>query len=349
MENQLGQLLMIEVPRAAWRPSLERILRRFEPAGLLFREIATAEALAEVAQKVARALGSTPFLGIEDEGEGPLSSLFTPLPQTDRLNLDGVERAGDLIGSAMALTGLNLNLAPTVDLPEVSGNNAKSSSRSGEKGSPSRSLPLPVQIAHRGEVFLRGFAKHHVLACARHFPGLPASLRKSWPDPPVVTKSMAALWREDLVPYRTLRDEVPLIQVSHAAYKAYDYEFPRPASLSPGVVESLLRVKLGYRGVALSDVSAACQAARIEAGEALVQSLAAGCDLILANSEEPALEGMKDSLARALESGRLRPERVERALGRIKNAKQGLLPARRQPSERGLARLQHAFREFSGA
>lgn len=160
---------------------------------------------------------------------------------------------------------------------------------------------------------------------------------------------MAALWREDLVPYRTLRDEVPLIQVSHAAYKAYDYEFPRPASLSPGVVESLLRVKLGYRGVALSDISAACQAARIEAGEALVQSLAAGCDLILANSEEPALEGMKNSLARALESGRLRPERVEQALGRIKNAKQGLLPARKQPSERDLARLQHAFREFSGA
>ena len=160
---------------------------------------------------------------------------------------------------------------------------------------------------------------------------------------------MAALWREDLVPYQALRNEVPLIQVSHAAYKAYDYEFPRPASLSPAVVEGLLRVKLGYRGVALADIPAASQAGRLKAGEASVQALAAGCDLILVHGAEPALDGAKNSLARALESGRLRSERIEQAVGRVRNAMKSLVPLRKLPSERDLGRLKRAFRDFGSA
>ena len=346
MGNQLSQLLMIEVPKAVWRPSLERFLQRFKPAGLIFREIVTAEALAEAAQKAAQAFGSVPFLAIEEEGNGPLKGLFTPPPPVDRSNLDDLERAGDLIGSAMALIGLNLNLAPTVDLPEDLQSDAQVGTRSCEKSRLVRSLPLPVRAAQRGEDFLRGLVRHGVLACARHFPGLPPSLRKPRPDLRVIPKSMAALWREDLVPYQALRNEVPLIQVSHAAYKAYDYEFPRPASLSPAVVEGLLRVKLGYRGVALADISAASQAGRLEAGEGSVQAVAAGCDLILVHGAEPALDGAKNSLARALESGRLRPERIEQAVGRVKNVMKSLVPLRKLPSERDLARLERAFRDF---
>jgi beta-N-acetylhexosaminidase len=346
MEDQLGQLLMIEMPKAVWRPSLERLLQRFRPGGLLFREITSAGAVAETAHEAARLLGATPFLAIEEEGGGSLSALFAPLPATEWLDLDDVERAGDLIGSAMALVGLNLDLAPAADLPEASKTNAAASARSGQKSSSPGSIPLPVEIAHRGEAFLRGLARHQILACARHFPGLPASLRKPGPGLPEIARSMAELWREDLVPYRALRDEVPLIQISHAAYKAYDYEFPRPASLSPVVVEGLLRVKLGYGGVALADISSTALAARIEASEASVQALAAGCDLILVSGEEPVLDTVKNSLARALESGRLRRERVEQALARVKRAKKALIAAREQPSERDLARVQRDFETF---
>jgi beta-N-acetylhexosaminidase len=349
MGDQLGQLLIMEVPKAVWRPSLERLLQRFTPAGLVLSELPAAAAVAEVAQETARVLGSTPFLGIEDEGGGPLSNLFTPLPRADHQHLDEVGRAGDLIGRAMAVLGLNLNFAPALDLPELSVRGDTSKTGSGKKGDSSRPDLSPVGIAHRGEVFLQGLVRHHVLACARHFPGLPASLRESPPDLPVIAKPMAALWREDLVPYQVLRNEVPLIQVSHAAYKAYDYEFLRPASLSPAVVEGLLRVKLEYRGVALANISAASQAGRIEAGEASVQALSAGCDLLLVSGDESTLEGVKNSLARALDSGRLRPERVEQALARVKTAKKSLLPLRKQPSEQDLTPLQRAFKEFSGS
>lgn len=348
MANQLGQLLLIDVRRAVWRPSLERMLQGLEPAGLVFREIATAGALAEVIQRTTQALGPTPFLCVEDEGGGPLSNLFIPFVRADPPRLDA-ERAGDLIGRAMAILGLNLNLGPTVDLPEASEHGDKSKTGSGKTADSSRLDLSPLETARCGEAFLRGLARHRILACARHFPGLPSSFQWSRSELPVVTKSMAALWREDLVPYRTLRDEVPLIQVSHAAYKAYDYEFLRSAPLSPGVVEGLLRVKVGYRGVALADVSAVSRVSGIEAGEASVQSLAAGCDLVLVSDEERTLEEVKDSLASALESGRLSPERVEQALARVRNAKKGLSPLRKQPTDRDLARLERDFRNFASA
>ena len=346
MQDQLGQLLMIELPKGLGRPTLERLLERAHPAGLILRELPRAAGAAELAQQASRALGSTPFLGIEDEGEGPLANLFPPLPQPARQNLDEIERAADLIGRAMAMLGLNLNLAPAVDLQECSGREDKSNPMDREKSGDAEPGSTAEQVGRRAEAFVKGLTRHRVLACARSFPGLPASLRRAGADLPVVGKSMAALWREDLLPYRTLRGMVALVQLSHVAYKAYDYEFPRPAALSPGVVESLLRAKIGYRGVAMADVSAASQAARIEPGEAAVQALAAGCDLILVSGEGSTLDSVKDTVAAALESGKLHPERIEQALARIQKAKAGLVGLRKPPSQRDLAELRRGFKEF---
>lgn len=346
MRDQLGQLVIIKLPKAVWQSSLERLLGRLMPAGLILGELRAAANVAELAQQASRALGSTPFLGIEDEGEGPLSNLFALLPRPDHQNVEEVERAGDLIGRAMAMLGLNLNLAPAVDLPEPSGREDKSKTLQQEKSGAAEPGSAPEAIARRGEAFVRGLARHRILACAHYFPGLPPPLRKAGSDMPVIGKSMAALWREDLLPYRTLRDNVALVQVSHAAYKAYDYEFPRPAALSPGVVESLLRVKIAYGGVAVADVSAASQMTRIEPGEAAVQALAAGCDLVLVSGEESTFDSVKNALTGALESGRLRPQRIEQALGRVQRAKTGLRSVRKPPSERDLVQLRRDFEEF---
>ena len=347
MQDELGQILMIELPKSGWRSPVGRLLQDFSPAGLVLRELPSAASVAELAHEASTALGSTPFLAIEDEGEGPLSNLLAPLPRGNHQSLTDVERASDLIGRAMATLGLNLNFAPSVDLPDVSVEHDPARTRGENRAGSSRANHSPIEIALRGEAFLQGLARHRILGCARYFPGLPEPLRNSGPELGVIGKPMAALWREDLLPYRRLADKAALVQMSHAAYKAYDYEFPRPAALSPGVVDSLLRVKIGYNGVAVADASAVASAARIEIGEAAVQVLAAGCDLLVVNGEESTLGSVKKSLTAALESGRLRPERIEQALARVTKARKGLLRFRKQASESDIARLRSQFREFS--
>jgi beta-N-acetylhexosaminidase len=212
------------------------------------------------------------------------------------------------------------------------------------------SAPKPLDVARRAEVFVRGLAHHGVLACARHFPGMPANREARLQPAPVVNKGMAILWREDLVPYRTVGAACAMVQITHAVHKAYDYEFPRPASLSPTVVEGLLRVKLGYRGVALADASASARAAGIDLGDAAVKAVAAGCDMVLVPGEEKRVRAVCDAFEQAMELGVLPRARVEEASGRVTQAKKSLSKLHKEmgkePSERDLARLRREFADF---
>jgi beta-N-acetylhexosaminidase len=335
--------LLLDVPKPAWNPGLKRLLAQFQPAGVFFQRLTPASA--EVCVKCRESVPA-PFLAIEDEGGESLTDLFPGVPPLECLNAENAARAGELIARAMTMFGLNLNLAPTVDLPAGDTLSLKDGGQMR-----TTSAPKPLDVARRAEAFVRGLAHHGVLACARHFPGLPANREARLQPAPAVDKGMAILWREDLVPYRTVGATCAMVQITHAVHKAYDYEFPRPASLSPAVVEGLLRVKLGYRGVALADASAAARAAAIDVGDAAVKAVAAGCDLVLIPGDESRVRAVCSALQRAIELGILSRARVEEASGRVTQAKKILSKLHkemgREPSERDLARLRREFADFN--
>jgi beta-N-acetylhexosaminidase len=158
---------------------------------------------------------------------------------------------------------------------------------------------------------------------------------------------MAELWREDLVPYRALLPRLPLVLVSTAAYKAYDFDLLRSAGLSPKVVEGLLRVKLGYNGVAVAyglEMEAVRGTLALE--EAAVHALRAGCDMLLLEKVEAA-ERVHGALRAARDSGKLPSHRVEQALKRIQLAKKGLKPPNGRLSREPMDRVTREFADFS--
>jgi beta-N-acetylhexosaminidase len=158
---------------------------------------------------------------------------------------------------------------------------------------------------------------------------------------------MAELWRDDLVPYRALLPRLPFVLVSTAAYKAFDFDWLQSAGLSPRVVEGLLRVKLGYNGVAIAcGLESEAVRGTLQLGEAAVHALRAGCDVLLLEKAEAA-EVVHQALREAFESGRLANPRVEQALKRIRLAKKSLKPPRGRLSRRSLDRLVREFTEFS--
>ena len=135
--------------------------------------------------------------------------------------------------------------------------------------------------------------------------------------------------------------------MSTAAYKAYDFDKPRAAVLSPQVVEGLLRRKLRYRGVVVA-AQLESQAVRgvLNMGQAAVQSLSAGCDMLLIE-REASWQAMRQGIEDAVASGILPRERVEQSLARIRAAKKGWTPPKGPFSKKAWERLARRFEEFN--
>jgi beta-glucosidase-like glycosyl hydrolase len=356
--EDLGQLLIIGLEEDRWSSALEKRIHAIRPGGILLtqRNLRTPETTVELLARVARALDAPPFLAFEEEGGAvdPLRVFLPPLPSPHIAAVKGlqrVERLGSLIGEALALLGFNLNFAPHLNLanPFVK-----------PSLDPQCFSTDPRVVAQCGEAFVAGLRQHNVVACGKHFPGLSAAESADGSALPVVGKPMAALWREDLMPFRQLLPRLAMVKLSYAAYKAYDLVLPIPASCSANVLNGLLRVKLGYRGVAIADHSAPIlETARgisgvpsEEVGMLLVPmktyatSLMAGCDMQMIQWGRKSLELAAQALGHALDVGDLTSQRVDEALKRIARAKKGTRLPTGRISKKAFDRLCRQFEEF---
>jgi beta-N-acetylhexosaminidase len=173
---------------------------------------------------------------------------------------------GRSTGRALADAGVNVNLAPVADVPRSGSVMATRSFAGDERG-----------IAARTRASVRGMLDAGVAPTAKHFPGLGAATVNTDDGPATIRAPFAG----DLVPLRAAISEgVPLVMLSHAAYPALDPN--RIASQSRPIVSGLLRKKLGFQGVIVTDsLEAAAVLARSGIVTAAERSIRAGADLIL--------------------------------------------------------------------
>jgi beta-N-acetylhexosaminidase len=219
---------------------------------------------------------------------------------------------GELVARAVKAFGFNTTLAPVLDLAlpasaEVMGTRAVA--------------PTVAGVIDYARDFLAGLAKHGVVGCGKHFPGLGGGALDSHLETPAIQRNWRVLWREDLAPYRELRDELPMVMVNHAAYPDTPGK-GRPASVSPYWITTVLRKRIGYRGIVFSDdleMGGILRFLPIE--EATIAAIRSGMDLLeICHSPELILrayealiaEGERSAafrrllLVRATQSARLR-------------------------------------------
>jgi beta-N-acetylhexosaminidase len=341
----LGQILFLRLDENRWHVSLERLLRRASPGGVLLSAPlpASAESTRQFLRNIARSLPHPPFLAVREEGgsNDPLSRFFPRLPSpraTAERGVAFVARLGELIGEGLSLLGFNTNFAPVLDLATAFTEQTLGGRTFGSD---------PRLVAQCGAAFLRGQQRHSVVAAGKHFPGWGSVSPKVPGGLGMSSKSMAALWREDLVPYRQLLPQLAMVLVSSAAYKAYDFDNPRPACRSTQVLEGLLRVKLGYRGLALAyEFESERAHGTLDLGEAAIQSVKAGCDMLIVDQGRP-LDIVRQALDAGIESGKLPTQRVEQALGRVRGAKKRLMPPLGRVSKAALNQVARRFENFS--
>jgi beta-N-acetylhexosaminidase len=363
-QNPAGELLMLRLVAPRWGTSLEQQLQTFAPGGIVLAGPLphSPETLYELLGCISRCLPAPPILALEAEcgGADPLSPLLPPLPSWQALAQKGARftrQAGELIGEALKLLGFNTYFALTLDLASGSAcvapgfSPARAALKDGATFNPAQHPSTfsadPRVVAECGASFVEGLARHKILACAKHFPGLASVPAVAHGELSISGRPMAELWRSDLVPYRELLPRLPLVLMSAAAYKAYDFDYPQSAALSAQVVAGLLRAKLGYRGVVVApQLESQPVQGILDMGRAAVQSLNAGCDMLLVEKDE-SWQAMRRGIEEALASGEFPRERLEQSLAPIRSAKKGCAPPKGSFSKKAWERLVRRFEEFS--
>ena len=223
--------------------------------------------------------------------------------QTGKIAL--IREHGELVARAVKAFGFNTTLAPVLDLAlpasaVVMGTRA--------------ATPTAAGVVEYASGFLAGLAKQSVVGCGKHFPGLGGGALDSHLATPAIQRSGCELWQEDLVPYRELRDELPMVMVNHAAYP-HTKGKSRPASVSPYWIATVLRKRIGYRGIVFSDdmeMGGILRFLPIE--EAAIAAIRAGMDLLeICHSPELILRAYEALIAEGERSAAFRKLLLARA------------------------------------
>ncbi|HEX3436800.1 MAG TPA: beta-N-acetylhexosaminidase [Pseudacidobacterium sp.] len=287
LRHQVGKLLIAGVEGLELTATERAWLKLIRPSGVILfrRNIEEAGQTVQLLREAAEIIGAPGFRCIDLEG-GPVDrfrDLLAPMPSpaavfaTAKLSL--FKQHGRLIAQEARLLGFNTVFAPVLDLalPESS---AVMRTRvvSAE----------PEKVIKYASAFLEGLSTEGILGCGKHFPGLGGGHLDSHQAMPVIQRNWETMWAEDIAPFRALAAKLPMIMVSHASYPKASRD-RRPASVSAFWISDVLRNKIGYRGLVISDdmeMGGILTQRRME--EAAVEAVAAGTDL-LEICKDPAL------------------------------------------------------------
>ena len=150
---------------------------------------------------------------------------------------------GELIARAVKAFGFNTTLAPVVDLGLPEAAEVLGSRPAGANAK---------EVIDYARPYLAALAANGIAGCGKHFPGLGGASGDTHLLTPEITRTWKQMWNEDLVPYRELHADLPMIMVNHAAYPATPGG-NRPASASDFWITKVLRRRIGYRGIIFSD------------------------------------------------------------------------------------------------
>ena len=348
LQAAIGQLLMVGFESAEMSPALASLLGRIQPAGVILfaRNIESPAQTFELLKACRRQVEEPLFTAVDLEGGtvDRFRQAVGPTPAAAAVYKSGEPalyfQHGRLIGQACRGFGFNLDFAPVLDLAFPASRTVLGSRAVAED---------PRQVIVYARQFLRGLASAGVIGAGKHFPGLGEANLDTHHELPRVNKSLRKLWDQDLVPYRALRRELPLVLVGHAVYRGFGE--PKPASLSAEWITGVLKKKIGYRGLVVSDdleMGGVLAAAPIE--EAALGHIEAGGDLCLICRQQDFIERAYARLLEAAERDAKFRRRALEAAARVKAFKARSRALRKKflaPPSDAAARLARAVWSFS--
>ena len=284
-------------------------------------------------QNAAREAGQPPLLIAADQEGGQLMAVgeCTPFPGNMALGATGSEklayRTGQAMGKELSALGINVDFAPVCDVNNNPLNPVIGTRAFGED---------PRLVAKLSAAMVRGLQRSGVAATAKHFPGHGDTSGDSHTRAPVLKHTPRRIQSLELVPFRAaIAAGARLVMTAHIVIPSLNGGHRDvPATLSPGILRGLLRKKLRFEGVIVSD---ALDMHALDQGEALIAEVlaaaAAGNDLLLFTHDLSRVEPAFRNLVQAARRGLLAREEVENSAKRILALKKWLGKQRQFPTE----------------
>lgn len=283
-------------------------------------------------QALALSSSSTPlFISVDQEGGrvARLKKPFTEYPPVCCLGNAGSDDLAYRFGKALARelksVGINKDYAPVLDV-----NTNPKNPIIGDRALADR----PEQVARLGVSIIRGFKEEGVIPVGKHFPGHGDTLLDSHLDLPYVTRDAASLEQTELQPFvQAIRAGLEIIMTAHVIYTAWDAKYP--ATFSRAILQNILREKLGFQGIILSDDLEMKAIEHHFPFESLpVLGIEAGLDQFMICNNMDKVKALQDQMIVDLERGRISVERVKHSAQKILAVKNRI--DRNLPSEHDL-------------
>lgn len=212
--------------------------------------------------------GRVARMGPPEWPEFPAGPAFDALYETAPMSAIAAMRAnGQALGLMLSEVGITVDCAPLLDVARPETTEAITCRAYGHD---------PMRVAALGRAMLEGLAAGGVVGVVKHMPGHGRAIVDTHYHLPTVTASDAEL-EDDIAPFRALQ-AASMGMTSHIVFEAWDAE--RPATLSPIVIQDVIRGRIGFNGLLMTD-DIDMKALSGTAGEKAAGALAAGCDLIL--------------------------------------------------------------------
>ncbi|WP_069804467.1 glycoside hydrolase family 3 protein [Thermogemmatispora onikobensis] len=319
LEQKLGQMVIVEFSGASYNPDLQQMIETSQVSGVLIENnngnVESRDQLTALNTTLQAHAHIPLFISTDFEGGyvNELRRITGERPSEAAIGASGSTQYAYSQGLAAAQTlkalGLNVNFMPIVDVLTNANN----------PGLPQRTFGSdPTLVTNMGRAYLQGLTDGGVIGCLKHFPGLGAASVDPHRALPNDNRSLAQLASIDLVPYRTLVNEgiVPMVMTTHILNPQLD---PRlPTSLSPAVVTDLLRNRLHFEGVTISDTLWMGGISNTyPLAQAAVLAIKAGEDLLLGPRGLSETRNMLAALKETVLKGELQESQINAAVERI--------------------------------
>lgn len=305
--------------------------------GAVAQEVCDLDALTALTGELHRAApdGTPALIAVDQEGglvqrvRAP-ATMWPPMMSHDGLPSGEDERVAEQVGRAIGeelrALGFDIDFAPVLDVHTNPQNPIIGERAFGRDA---------YTAARRALAFARGLDAAGVLACGKHFPGHGDTDTDSHLALPRIDHGWDRLEAVELLPFKlAAQASLPMIMTAHVVFAALDAT--RPATLSEQVVTGLLRDKLGYRGVIVSDdLDMRAIAGTMGVDAAAVQAIRAGCDVLLLCQNEQFQHEAEAALIKAAEQDSEFRRRVGEAAGRVRAMKQAHANGLRERSPLG--------------
>ena len=323
LEQKVGQLICLGFQGQKIQARDIAHFQKIRPGGVVFygRNFKDAAGIPPLISRIHSISGENKlplFLAIDQEGglvHRIRGNYYRPpsAPAIGAANSEELARnVGLAVGSSLGGLGININLAPVLDMPADLLTSPMTLRSFGDH---------PQTVAKLGTAYIRGLQDAGLLSAVKHFPGIGRSREDSHFKTPHIGWKTNGEKENDLLPFReAIRNGVDMVMVGHTIAEPGDGQ--NPVSLSFYWMEEVLRKEIGFKGLVIVDnIEMKAIQDLMSIPEAAVQSFKAGADIVMVSHERKNQEAVFDALTRAIQRGEISSERLHQSLRRIIEAK----------------------------